>query len=152
MAARPQDNGDTVGVAESKNLRPGPDSTRPALLAEGLNGDGVISREELELGLQVAARGSAPGMNDLPYKLYRAFEATLLPVLLRVFNIAYRNVGNQAPLTVLLRSVICLIKKADVPAEELTSYKTITFLNCEANQAHHARRVQPLATPSRLHH
>ena len=31
--------------------------------AEGLVGDGVISREELELGLQMAAKGSAPGMN-----------------------------------------------------------------------------------------
>ena len=53
-------------------------------------------------------------------------------MLLRVFDVAFRDVGNQAPLTVLLRGVICIYKKADVPAEELTSLRPIMLLNCDA--------------------
>ena len=51
----------------------------------------------------------------------------MLPVLLRVFNVAF-----QAPLTVPRRGVMCFIKKSDVPAEELTSYRPITLLSCDA--------------------
>ena len=47
-------------------------------------------------------------------------------MLLRVFNVAF-----QAPLTVLLRGVMCFTKKSDVPAKELTSYMPIKLLSCD---------------------
>ena len=65
------------------------------------------------------------------YRFYRAFEATLLPVVLRVRSVAFRIVGKQAPLTDLQHGVICLSRKAVVQAEELTRYRPITLLNCD---------------------
>ena len=87
-------------------------------------------------------------MDGLPYEFYRAIEAALLPVLL---NVAFCDVGNQASLTVLLRGVICLIKKAHIPAEELTSYRPNTLLNCDAKLVMHPC-VQSFATLSGLRH
>ena len=68
-----------------------------------------------------------PSCRRLAVRVQSRPEATLLPVLLRVFNVAF-----QAPLTVPRRGVMCSIKKSDVPAEELTSYRPITLLSCDA--------------------
>jgi hypothetical protein len=36
-------------------------------LAEGLNGDSLLQREDLEQALRQASRGAAPGLDGLPY-------------------------------------------------------------------------------------
>jgi hypothetical protein len=103
-----------------------------AALAEGVDGDSLLSKEELELALQMAARGSSPGHDGLPYEFYRSFRQVMLPVLLRVFNNAFLDTGSDQPLARSLRGVICLILKVGQPGEELTSYRPITLLNCDA--------------------
>ena len=103
-----------------------------ALLAEGVDGDGLLCAEELDLALQMAARGSSPGHDGLPYEFYRAFRHVMLPVLLKVFNAAFLASDTDQPLARLLRGVICLILKPGQPPEELTSYRPITLLNCDA--------------------
>ena len=107
-------------------------SEEDAELAEGPDGDGAISREELDLALKMANRGSSPGCDGLPYEVYRAFQADLLPALVHVFNHAFNDTASTAPLAQLLRGVVCLIRKPGQPAEELASYRPITLLNCDA--------------------
>ena len=102
-----------------------------AALAEGPDGESLISSQELELALQLSNRGSAPGIDGLPYEFYRAFSALLAPVLLRVFNVAYQDLEDAQPLQPLLLGVICLVLKSDNPTEELSSYRPITLLNCD---------------------
>ena len=103
-----------------------------AVLAEGLDGNGILSTEELELALQMATRGSSPGYDGLPYEVYRAFAPTLVPVLRRVFNAAFLMHDTDAPLADLLGGVICLVPKPGQPRNELAGYRPITLLNCDA--------------------
>jgi hypothetical protein len=114
-------------------------------LAEGPDGDGLLSKEELEVALASARRGSVPGSDGLPYEFYRHFHETLSPLLLRVFNNAFRQhlgepeadgssqegLEGAAPLRALLEGVICLVPKPGQPADELTGYRPITLLNCD---------------------
>ena len=100
-------------------------------LAEGLDGDGLLKPEDLELALRQARRGSVPGVDGLPYEFYRAFKVQLLPVLLRVFNAAFQQADNHAPLHPLLMGIICLLHKPGKPAAEVSSYRPITLLNCD---------------------
>ena len=108
-----------------------------ALLAEGLDGDSLLSTEELELALQHASRGSSPGIDGLPYEFYRAFKDTLIPVLLRVFNVAFKDLTYDAPLSSLLVGIICLIHKSGQPVDELSGFRPITLLNCDVKLIMH---------------
>ena len=107
-------------------------SPHQAVLTEGIDSDSLLHAEELELALQMAARGSSPGHDGLPYEFYRAFRQVMLPVMLKVFNAAFQDVAADQPLARLLRGVICLILKPSQPPEELSSYRPITLLNCDA--------------------
>jgi Reverse transcriptase (RNA-dependent DNA polymerase)/Ring finger domain len=100
-------------------------------LAEGLDGDGLLKPEDIELALRQARRGSVPGVDGLPYEFYRAFKVPLLPVLIRVFNAAFQQAEAEAPLRPLLTGIICLLHKPGKPAEEVSSYRPITLLNCD---------------------
>lgn len=102
-----------------------------AALAEGPDADGLLTAPELELALRLSRRGSVPGVDGLPYEFYRAFRATLVPVLLRVFNAAFAAVGDDSPLRPLLVGVLCLLPKPGQPADELASYRPLTLLNCD---------------------
>lgn len=102
-----------------------------ATLAEGPDSDSLLSVPELELALRTARRGSVPGVDGLPYEFYRAFRSTLVPVLQRVFNAAFTAVGAEAPLSPLLVGVLCLLPKPGQPADELSSYRPLTLLNCD---------------------
>ena len=103
-----------------------------AALGEGVEADGLLSVEELSLALAHARRGSAPGIDGLPYEVYRAFQEDLLPVLLHVFNNgAFLQFADNAPLADLLVGVICLVLKPGQLPEELASFRPITLLNCD---------------------
>ena len=140
------------------NHLPPPLPATMARYAEGPDGDGLLTREELEFALREAKRGSAPGLDGLPYEFYRAFSTLLTPVLLKVFNAAYESAqlsvrnsagsarnsaadaddsqaeddSNLDPLAELLQGVICLLHKAGKPAKEIgPGYRPITLLNCD---------------------
>jgi hypothetical protein len=71
-------------------------------LAEGVDGDSLLTQEEMKLALASAGRGSCPGADGLPYEFYRFFKDELLPPLLTVFNTAFQAdlqppVGAQPP-------------------------------------------------------
>ena len=102
-----------------------------AALAEGLDGDGLLSSEEFDLALAHARRGSVPGVDGLPYEFYRHYQTIMVPVLLRVFNAAYQSWNDSAPLAALLLGVICLLHKPHQSEEELVGYRPITLLNCD---------------------
>ena len=106
-------------------------SSDMAALAEGLDGDGLLSAEELELVLGRARRGTVPGIDGLPYEFYRHYQALLVPVLLRVFNVAYQRWDDNAPLAPLLLGVICLLHKPSKSVVDLAGYRPITLLNCD---------------------
>ena len=103
-----------------------------AALAEGLDGDSLLSTEELELALQMVKRGAAPGVDGLPYEFYRAFRQVLLPVLVRVFNAAFKDTSRASPLAPFLLGILCLIPKPGQGLCELTFFRPITLLNCDA--------------------
>ena len=100
-------------------------------LAEGLDGDSLLTEEDFDLALASVQRGSVPGLDGLPYEFYRHYEDLLTPALLFVFNSAFRNSTSPCPLSLLLIGVICLFLKAGQPKEELSSYRPITLLNCD---------------------
>ena len=106
-------------------------SASSAALAEGLDGDGLLAPEELDLALQLSNRGSVPGIDGLPYEFYRAFKDSLVPVLCRVFNAAFRDTDAATPLRELLVGVLCLLPKPGQPVDELSGYRPITLLNCD---------------------
>lgn len=106
-------------------------SADQAAMAEGPDGDGLLSGEEVQLAIESANRGSAPGWDGLPYEVYRVFAAELVPVLVRVFNAAFLDTLNHAPLAELLTGVICLLAKPGQSADELAGYRPITLLNCD---------------------
>ena len=106
-------------------------SGRHAELAEGPDGDSLITKEEVRLAIESANRGSAPGWDGLPYEFYRVFAAELIPVLVRVFNSAFNSVTENEPLAELLTGVICLILKPGQAKEELVGYRPITLLNTD---------------------
>ena len=148
---------DTATQERLLNHLPPPLPETMARYAEGPDGDGLLTVEELEFALRESRRGSAPGLDGLPYEFYRAFSKSLIPVLLKVFNAAYesaqasvRNSGSTAdstadnasatadddsslaPLAELLQGVICLLHKAGKPVKEIdTGYRPITLLNCD---------------------
>lgn len=100
-------------------------------LAEGLDGDSLLSTDDIKLALRQVQRGSVPGVDGLPYEFYRAFKDTLVPVLVRVFNAAFQHADNSSPLATLLVGIICLLLKPRQPSDEITSYRPITLLNCD---------------------
>jgi exonuclease III len=102
-----------------------------AALAEGVDDDSLLTAEDFEVALAAAQRGSTPGYDGLPYEFYRAFREPLTPALIKVYNAAFQDTASASPLARLLRGVICLIPKAGQPAEELSSYRPITLLNCD---------------------
>lgn len=114
---------------------PPPLSGPAALEGEGPSGDGLIAVEELDWALARARRGSAPGSDGLPYEVYRAFQAQLLPVLRKLLNTAFSDLGKDSPLAALLDGVICLILKPGKPPVELDSYRPITLLNADVKLA-----------------
>jgi len=107
-------------------------------LAEGPDGDSLLTPEDFEYALAASRRDSCPGGDGLPYEFYRAFKDALSPLVRRVFNAAFLAVRegeagfeDAAPLSPLLRSVICLLPKAGQPADELAGYRPISLLNCD---------------------
>ena len=54
---------------------------RMAAAAEGPGHDGVISLEELQQALRDCHNGKAPGLDGLPYEVYKVLGEQLLPVL-----------------------------------------------------------------------
>ena len=66
-------------------------------LAEGLDGDSLLQHEDLELALRQVSRGAVPGVDGLPYEFYRTFQNVLVPVVLRVFNAAFRMLPLHHP-------------------------------------------------------
>ena len=102
-----------------------------ARLAEGLDGDGLLSKEDFLLAFRLSQRGSSPGYDGLPYEFYRAFQSALVPALILVFNTAFRDVASHSPLADLLLGVICLVPKPGQPKDELSGYRPITLLNCD---------------------
>ena len=100
-------------------------------MAEGLDGDSLLSKEDVEQALRQAKRGSTPGIDGLPYEFYRAFKDTLVPVLVRVFNAAFQAATEDAPLLPLLMGIICLLHKPGQPVDEISGYRPITLLNCD---------------------
>jgi len=102
-----------------------------AALAEGPDADGLLTVQELELALQMSKRGSVPGVDGLPYEFYRAFSSSLVPVLRAVFNAAFRDLDADSPLGPLLVGILCLLPKSGQPADELSSYRPLTLLNCD---------------------
>ena len=102
-----------------------------ASLAEGPDANGLLSAPELELALQMSQRGSVPGVDGLPYEVYRTFRSILVPVLVRVLNAAFSDLSTDSPLQPLLAGVLCLLPKSGQPADELSSYRPLTLLNCD---------------------
>ena len=102
-----------------------------AALAEGVNGDGLITSEEMDLAIRSASRGSSPGYDGLPFEVYNAFHEELSPILQRVFNSAFQDQVNSAPLAPLLQGTICLLHKTGQPQDSLAGYRPITLLNCD---------------------
>jgi len=105
-----------------------------ASAAEGPGGDGQLTAAELSRALQSAARGSTPGIDGLPYEFYRAFQDTLIPLLVRVFNVAFSQTTTSNNLAPLIQGVICLIAKpgkAGAALRSLANYRPITLLNCD---------------------
>ncbi len=107
-------------------------------LAEGPDGDSLLTLEDIEYALAASRRDSCPGGDGLPYEFYRAFKDQLSPILRRVFNAAFlagqeddAGYAEAAPLSPLLRSVICLLPKAGQPTDELAGYRPISLLNCD---------------------
>ena len=114
-------------------------------LAEGVDGEGLLTREELKLALAMAGRGTCPGADGLPYEFYRHFQVELTPLLLHVFNTAFeadlapgrtaalhpQGFDDVAPLRELLLGIICLLRKPGQPLDELLGYRPITLLNCD---------------------
>ena len=111
--------------------------TLPPLLsdaAEGPAGDGLIAEAEVLRALSSAGRGSAPGIDGLPYEFYRVFRQQLAPILTRVFNAAFKLRDCTEPLAPLLPGVICLIPKpgkAGAARRSLANYRPITLLNAD---------------------
>ena len=113
-------------------------------LAEGPDGDSLLTAEEFEIALSAAGRGSVPGEDGIPYEVYRHFKEALVPLLIGVFNGAFRrSLGESGeggggaqppetePLRALLVGVICLILKQGQPSDALPGYRPITLLNCD---------------------
>lgn len=111
---------------------PGPLPPYYADLAEGTDGDSRLHAFELHAAIRAARRGAAPGHDGIPYEFYNAFREELTPILLRVFNAAFEDTSVDAPLAPLLRGVICLVHKDGQPVDQLTGYRPITLLNCDA--------------------
>jgi len=106
-----------------------------AALAEGVDGDGLLTKEELLVAIASAQRGSAPGNDGLPYEVYRHFKSALLPLLLLVFNRSFSSMASPSPASstfeALLRGGICPIPKPSQPRDEMAGYRPITLLNCD---------------------
>ena len=102
-----------------------------AKLAEGVDGNSLLTKEDLEGAFAAVGRGSAPGYDGLPYEFYRHYREILVPVLLHVFNSAFQDTTSPSPLAALLKGVICLLHKLGQPLDELLGYRPITLLNCD---------------------
>jgi hypothetical protein len=127
-------------AAQAEILSSIPISLSPFLqpLAEGLDGDSLITVEDLKYALSESKRGSSPGVDGLPYEFYRKSAEVLIPLMCRVLNGAfgahqegeagYDSSGLLAPI---LEGIICLIPKPGQPSDEMSGYRPITLLNCD---------------------
>ena len=129
---RPRSDIDPAAQDTLLSALPAPLPAHFAALAEGIDGDSLVTGQELALAIRRAARGSAPGFDGLPYEFYHAFQAELLPLLVRVFNSAFLDRASDAPLAPLLEGVICLVEKPGQPKDQLAGYRPITLLNADA--------------------
>ena len=102
-----------------------------ALLAEGPAGDSLLSLADIKMALGSTQNGKAPGLDGIPYEVYRAFQSLLLPAIVKVFNAAFQETLSPAPLSHLLCGIITLIHKPRQPADELMGYRPITLLGCD---------------------
>jgi hypothetical protein len=118
-------------AAQSSVLQSLPHLPAPlAILAEGVDGSGLLTKEELELAIASAKRGSCPGDDGLPYEVYRSFGDLLSPLLLRVYNRAFSSPSPGA-LTSLLVGTICPLPKPRQAHTDLSGFRPITLLNCD---------------------
>ena len=129
----------TDPAAQSSLLSSLPRSLSPshAALAEGLDGDSLLSAKDFDVALSSVRRGSSPGLDGLPYEFYRHFQNIIVPALVYVFNSAFKDTTSPCPLAQLLTGVICLFLKPRQPHQELNSYRPITLLNCDAKLVMH---------------
>ena len=102
-----------------------------AAQAEGLEEDGTISSEELAVALDRARRGSAPGVDGIPYEVYRGFKSALGPALIKLYNSALRPGARTDHLAPLLQGTICLLPKVGQPTDDLVGYRPLTLLNSD---------------------
>jgi exonuclease III len=121
-------------LLQNLTMRLTPDLASLAEGPEGRGPPGEFTLDELKLALARTERGTAPGIDGLPYEFYRAFADVLLPRLLRVLNAAFRST-QEAPLASMLKGVICLVHKSGKPASEMSSYRPIMLLGCDAKLA-----------------
>ena len=128
---RPRDDINEDTQAEFLSTLPRPLDPRYAALAEGVDGNGLLTTEELDIAIKSTSRGTTPGHDGLPFEVYSAFRTELTPILRRVYNAAFVDRSQDSPLSPLLQGTICLFPKSGQAPNQLASYRPITLLNCD---------------------
>ncbi|MCA3501138.1 MAG: hypothetical protein IOC98_14125, partial [Rhodobacter sp.] len=134
-----------VDAAAQAVLLDGLDRTLPGSLrdsTDALGQGGRMTEVELRAALGQCQNGKAPGLDGLPYEVYKVFWALLGGPLLAAANAAFDLVsaapgGNGADAAQCLppswrEGVITLLYKGKaLPREQLGSYRPITLLNAD---------------------
>lgn len=105
--------------------------------------DGLVTSAEVERVLPLLPAGVAPGLDGLPYELYRVLWADLGPAFLAMVNealLAAEEAGDEVmeagreamlPDSSLAGLVVLLRKSADADPCDLGNMRPITLLNCD---------------------
>lgn len=105
-------------------------SAAQATAAEGGDGSGRITLEELQRAVEGMATGKAPGPDGLPLELYKKFWPRMGPLLLAALDEAFDDDG-PAPLQSFLLGAVTLVPKPGKPQDQVAGYRPITLLNCD---------------------
>lgn len=115
-------------------------SPAQAAAAEGPDGSGVLTVQELAAALQCMARGVAPGQDGLTVEFYLHFKQRALVLWQAALEEAFWAHGPaaqqaEAPLAAFLQAIFTMIHKPGKPAEQVTSYRPIALLNVDVRIA-----------------
>ena len=90
--------------------------------------EGAVTEDEVKRAMSQVSNGSSPGLDGLPYELYKQHSHLFIPILTRVYN--HWFVEGRIP-SQITKGVITLLKKKDKTGRGVEDYRPITLLNTD---------------------
>ena len=90
--------------------------------------EGVVTEEEVKIAMSQVSNSTSPGLDGLPYEIYKSLSHLFIPILTQLYNHWFTLGHIPSQVT---KGVITLLKKKGTTGKGVGDYRPITLLNTD---------------------